>query len=225
MSTSSGGFASSSSLLPPARPVPGRGLVRAGHPAPGRELMPTPAPASRRRRLGEVLLAPSPRLHSSSTSSTSNALASAMSAPTSPAPRALHQLRQPRRPTCPPQRRSSKRFRANQSLPDPVKWRTRRVTPFGKAGNGPQAVDPSDRPARAPGRNGFLAVDWPAPADGPRRPPPATIETSRLPAASPARLSPCRRWTPRPLEAGRRLPALPPFATLHDSESRQASAE
>ena len=28
---------------PPARPVPGRGLVRAEHPAPGRGLMPTPA--------------------------------------------------------------------------------------------------------------------------------------------------------------------------------------
>ena len=49
---------------------------------------------------------------------------------------------------------------------------------------------------------------------------PATTEASRLPAALPTRLSPCRHWTPRPLDAGWRPPALQPFAALRDSESR-----
>jgi hypothetical protein len=99
--------------------------------------------------------------------STSNAPASASSASASPALRALRQLRLSRRPTCPLQRKSSRRFHAIQSRPYPVKWRTRRVTPFGKAGASPQAASPPDRPARAPRRIGLNRLKSPA---GPRQP-------------------------------------------------------
>ena len=133
--------------------------------------------------------------------------ADATSASTSPVPCALRQLRLPRRPTCPPLRNSSKRLRAIQSRPDPVRWSARRVAPSGEAGIGPQAVGAPARPARAPGRSGFLFAGRPAPADGPRRPPPPATWASRLTAALPASLSPCRRWTLRPLVVSRRLPA------------------
>ena len=151
--------------------------------------------------------------------------ASASAASAGPARRALRQLRLPRRPSCPPQRRNSMRFRAIRSRPDPVKWRTRGATPFDRAGAGPQAASPTNWPARAPGRGGLAAAGRPAPADGPRRPPPSTTEASRLPASVVASLSPCRRWTPRPSAASWRPPASPPFAALRASESRQASTE
>ena len=72
-----------------------------------------------------------------------------LSASTSPAPRALRQLRLPRRPTCPPLRSSSRRVRAIQSRPNPVRWSARRVAPSDEVGIGPQATDPLDQPARS----------------------------------------------------------------------------
>jgi hypothetical protein len=56
-----------SRLVPPARPIPDRGLGRAEHLAPGRGLMPTPAPAQRLRQLG--VRSPSPSSPSPCTSS------------------------------------------------------------------------------------------------------------------------------------------------------------
>jgi len=147
-----------------------------------------------------------------------------MSAPTSPAFRAPRQLRLPRRSTCLPPRRSSRRDRGTQRRPDPVRWSARRATPADKAGVGPQAASLPNRPARSPGRCGFLAAGRPAPAGGPRRPPPATTETTRVPASVPASLSPCPCWSPRPSTASPRPPASPPFAAPRASSARlQAS--
>jgi hypothetical protein len=41
-----------------------------------------------------------------------------------------------------------------------------------------------------------------------------------VPAALPARLSPCRLWSPRPWTASRLAPALPPLAAPHASPYR-----
>ena len=136
--------------------------------------------------------------------------------PASPASRALRQLRQPRRTTCPPLRSSSSRCRAIQSRPEPVKCGVRRISAFSgsrpapvskgvrrnpladELGVGPQADDPAGRPTRAPGRSELLVVGRPAPADGPRRPPPTETEATCLPAALPesSTLEPSR--SPRP---------------------------
>ena len=136
--------------------------------------------------------------------------------PASPASRALRQLRQPRRTTCPPLRSSSSRCRAIQSRPEPVKCGVRRISAFSgsrpapvskgvrrnpladELGVGPQADDPAGRPTRAPGRSELLAAGRPAPADGPRRPPPTETEATCLPAALPesSTLEPSR--SPRP---------------------------
>ena len=115
---------------------------------------------------------------------------------------------------------NSRRFRAIHSRLDPVKWRTRRVTPFGKAGMGSQAAGPPDRSARASGRSGLLAAGRPAPAGGPHHSPPARTETTRVPAAVPVSWSPCHGWSPRPLVASWRAPASPPFAAPRASSSR-----
>jgi hypothetical protein len=136
--------------------------------------------------------------------------------PASPASCALRQLRQPRRTTCPPLRSSSSRCRAIQSRPEPVKCGVRRISAFSgprpapvskgvrrnpladERGVGPQADDPAGRPTRAPGRSELLVVGRPAPADGPRRPPPTETEATCLPAALPesSTLEPSR--SPRP---------------------------
>ena len=93
---------------------------------------------------------------------------------------------------------SSRRFRAIQSRPDPVKWSARRITPFDRAGTSPRPADPPDQPARAPGRSGLPAAGRPVPADGPCRATPTKTETNGLPAALPASVPPCRCWSPRP---------------------------
>jgi hypothetical protein len=59
-------LSSASSLSPPTRPAPGRGLVQAEHLALGWGLMPTPASASCLRRLGFPCPSPSPPSPSSS---------------------------------------------------------------------------------------------------------------------------------------------------------------
>ena len=142
-----------------------------------------------------------------------------MSAPTSPALRGLRQPRLPRRPICPPPRSSSKRNRAIQRRPVPVRWSARKDTPSDEVGLIPQASSPPSRQARAPGRSGLPSVGRPAPANGPRRPPPET-RTGRGPAALPVRLPPCRRWSPRPWWAGRHVPALPSLAAPRASPCR-----
>ena len=185
---------------PPARPAPGRRLVRAEHPAPGQGLMPTPAPACLPSPARFSLPAPAPtpprpglrhlslyqvgeltasapcqpprKAASVPTSVSFSAPAGAMSAPTSPALRGLRQPRLPRRPTCPPLRSSNKRNRAIQRRPVPVRWSARRDTPTDEVGLSLQASGPPSRQARAPGRSGLPAVGRPAPTDGPRRPPP-----------------------------------------------------
>jgi hypothetical protein len=113
--------------------------------------------------------------------------------PASLAPHALCQSRQPRWTTCPPLCRSSSRFLAIQSRPEPVNCGVRRISAFSgsrptpvskgvrrnpladELGVGPQADDPAGRPTRAPGRSELLAAGQPAPADDPRRPPPTKI--------------------------------------------------
>ena len=228
-----------------ARPTPGRGLVRAEHLAPGRGLMPTPDPAclpSPARfslptpaptpprpglrhlslyQVGELTAsAPCqpPRTAASVPTSVSfSASAGAMSAPTSPALRGPRQPRLPRRPTCSPMRSSNRRNRAIQRRPVPVRWSARKDTPSDKAGISPQASGPPILHARSPGRSGLSVVGRPAPADGPRRPPPTETRSSRVPAALPARLSPCRRWSPRPWSASRLAPELPPLAAPRSS--------
>ena len=103
-----------------------------------------------------------------------------------------------------------------QSRPDPVTWSARWDTVADKAGVGLQAASPPNRPARSPGRTRFLTAGRPAPADGPRRPPPSRTEASRARSALPASLSPYRGWSPRPLVA-----SLPPFvAPLASFSSR-----
>ena len=158
--------------------------------------------------------------------------------PASPASRALRQLRQPRRTTCPPLRSSSSRFRAIQSRPEPVKCGVRRISAFSgsrpapvskgvrrnpladELGVGPQADDPAGRPTRAPGRSELLAAGRPAPADGPRRPPPTETEATCLPAALPesSTLEPSR--SPRPWAASWLVPASPPLTAPRATSSR-----
>jgi hypothetical protein len=101
----------------------------------------------------------------------------------------------------------------------------RRISPPNKASAGHQADSPPDRLARPLGRSVLPAAGRLSPADGPHRPPPSETKTPCVPEALPPCSSSCPCWSPRPWEASRLAPALPPVAAPRAAPSRlQASA-
>ena len=123
-------------------------------PSPARFSLPAPAPTPPRPGLRHLSLYQVGELTASApcqpprtaasvpTPASFSAPAGAMSAPTSLALRGLRQPRLPRRPTCPPLRSSSKRNRAIQRRPVPVRWSARKDTPTDENGLIPQASSP-----------------------------------------------------------------------------------
>jgi hypothetical protein len=73
-----------------------------------------------------------------------------------------------------------------------------------------QPVLPTDLLVQQDATSCQPSAAWPAPTDGPRRPPPALAEASCEPSAWPASLSLLSSWTPRPWVVSRLAPASPP---------------
>jgi hypothetical protein len=199
-------FSSTASLIPPVRPVPSRGLVRAGHPAPGWGLMPTPAPASRLRWLGFPSPPISRRRHIRNSSDSHSSTTKAQTWPrvleVTLHPARRHEW-QPASPLqCPHWRHDGSRRVQHSTLSVSCVCRGDRLVPHNAEVANVSAPSRAGRTPSGGAPEGLLQLTRPASAPSSRslRPTSSCTGTQRVPSRRPASAS--RRPPPPPSSKG-----------------------